>query len=145
MSLITWKPRNTWMDFPRWVEDFFDDDMLMTGFRNGTNLPAVNVTEDEKNFMLRSPLPEWEKKDFNIHVDNGVLTVETMKQASDEEKTENYTRKEFSFNAFKRSFWLPENVNADAIKAEYEKGLLRLFLRKKMTSKPTAMKMIEVA
>ena len=136
MSLINWKPRNSWMDFPRWVDTFFDDENLRTE-RDGFVMPAVNVAEDDKHFTLEVAVPGMEKKDIQIRVDKGTLILEAEARMMDEKKEDNYTRREFSYNAFKRTFWLPENVNADAISAEYTNGLLTLSLPKKVVDKPT--------
>ena len=145
MSLINWKPRNMWLDFPRWTDDFFDDELQMTGLMKDFTMPAVNITEDDKHFTLEVAAPGMNKKDFKLHVENGVLIVEAEAKQTKEEKDENYRRKEFSYNKFKRSFWLPENVNADAIKAEYKNGLLLLSLPKKVTAKKSMEKTIEIA
>ena len=113
--------------------DFFDDVQfpsmdLGNGFRN---MPSANVVETEKAFDIELAAPGMNKKDFEVNVDNGHLTISSEKKDEKEEKGENYTRKEFSYNSFSRSFLLPEFADADKIKAKYEDGILKLSVPKK--------------
>lgn len=94
-------------------------------------VPAVNVAEDEKKFEIEFAAPGMRKEDFKIHVDNGMLTVSAEKEEEKEEKKKNYTRQEYSYNSFSRSFSLPENAKEDDIKARYENGVLKLDVAKK--------------
>jgi HSP20 family protein len=125
------------------VDSFFGDDFF-NAWREPLNLPAVNVKETEKAFNLEVAAPGLEKDDFKIEVDKGFLTISAEKEESNEEKDDQFTRREFSFRSFKRSFWLPEGVNADKILAKYENGVLNVELPKvKATVKPV--KTIKVA
>ena len=127
------------------LSDFFDNDRFFDAdWLRKQSVPAVNVKETEKSFEIELAAPGLTKKDFEISVDNGMLTISSEKKEEKEEKEKNYTRKEFSYSSFSRSFTLPENVNEEDVKAYYEDGILKLHIAKKAigTSKPK--KAIEV-
>ncbi|WP_020530975.1 Hsp20/alpha crystallin family protein [Flexithrix dorotheae] len=111
-------------------KSFFDDDNF--------NIPAVNIQENDKEFNIELAAPGLDKKDFKIEIDHGVLTISTEKENKVEEKDKagNYTRREFSYHSFRRSFQLPDTVNADDIKAGYDNGLLNITLPKREAVKP---------
>src|SRR5690606_30001297 len=92
--------------------------------------------EHEKNFEIELAAPGMKKEDFNITVENGVLTISSEKEEKKEETEKNYTRKEFSYSSFTRSFTLPENVSEDEIKAHYENGILKLVVAKRTPVAP---------
>lgn len=94
------------------------------------DLPAVNIKETEKNFDIEVAAPGYQKQDFKVDIDNGLLTISAENKSETEESKENFTRKEFSYSSFTRSFTLPENVKQEDIKAKYDNGLLRLTLQK---------------
>ncbi len=120
-------------------ERFFDSDWL----RNRA-LPAVNVKETEKNYEIELAVPGRSKKDFKIMAENGVLTISSEQKEEKEEKQKDYTRREFSYSSFSRSFSLPENANDEEIKANYADGILKLEVGKKVISQPKTKKAIEV-
>jgi HSP20 family protein len=128
-----------------WLSDFFDNDRFFdSDWLKKQSVPAVNVKETDKNFKIEVAAPGLSKKDFKITVDNGVLTISSEKQEEKEQKEKDYTRKEFSYSSFSRSFTLPENVNEDDVKANYEDGLLKLNITKKLIAQVKAKKAIEV-
>jgi HSP20 family protein len=98
--------------------------------------PAVNVAETENSFKLEFAAPGFEKQDFWVNIENDFLTVEAKHENKTEEKTERYTRREFSVASFKRSFKLPNTVNQEAITAVYENGILNVTIGKKEEAKP---------
>ncbi|MBL7857133.1 MAG: Hsp20/alpha crystallin family protein [Cyclobacteriaceae bacterium] len=98
-------------------------------------MPAVNVMEKEKEFEVQMAAPGLTKKDFNITIDKGVLTITVEKSEEKEEKEKEFTRKEFSYTNFVRSFTLPENVKTEKVDAKYEDGILRLLLPKEVDVK----------
>ena len=107
-------------------------------FRNRESrgiVPSVNIRESEDSFMLDLAAPGMKKEDFNINLDNNVLTISTEVKSEDEEKNEKYTRREFSYSSFCRSFSLPKSVDLDKIKADYSDGILNLTLPKREESK----------
>lgn len=122
---------------------FFGKNWLEKEF--GQTFPAVNIKETAKDFGLEFAAPGFKKEDFKVSVDNGILTVSAETQTEKNEENKKFTRKEFSYNSFTRSFSLPENVNADAIEAKYENGILNLSVPKKEESKDLPKKDIKVA
>lgn len=93
-------------------------------------LPAVNVKEDDTAYHIELAAPGLKKEDFAINLTNNQLTISAKVEQSEEEKTENFTRKEFSYNSFERSFRLPKNVNNEQIQAAYTDGILKIDLPK---------------
>lgn len=99
---------------------------------NGMSVPAVNILETKKDFKLKIAAPGFKKNDFKLEVQHGLLTISGEMKMEKEEKEERYTRQEFSYSTFRRSFTLPENIKADKIGANYEDGLLTVTLPKVM-------------
>lgn len=117
------------------IDEFFSDNFwpkFLDWDRNyeNSNIPAVNVEETDKEYRIDVAAPGLEKKDFNITVDNNVLTISSNKEHSNEEKKEGYLRREFNFNSFSRSFTLPENTEASKIKASHKNGVLNISIPK---------------
>lgn len=108
------------------TDAFFDHDF----FRKDL-FPAVNVEETDNAFALEMAVPGLKKEDFRIEVENGVLTVSGESKQEKEEKDKKYTRKEFSYSSFSRSFTLPENTSEEDITAAYNDGILKLTIAKK--------------
>ena len=128
-----------------WLSDFFDNDRFFdSDWIKKQSIPAVNVKETDKGFDIELAAPGLSKKDFNITVENRVLTISSEKQEEKELKEKEYTRKEFSYSTFSRSFALPENVSEEGVNAIYMDGVLKLNLSKKALPKEKIMKAIEV-
>ena len=108
-------------------------------------MPAVNIHESENEFAVELAAPGMKKSDFKIEVENGVLTVSAEKESEMNEEKNNYTRKEFSYSSFKRSFTMPDSVNTEQISATYQDGVLTLGLPKKEESKAKPVKSIKVS
>ena len=125
MSLI----KSNFQNWPA-LSDFFDDDWLKTRLGANEWSPAVNVVDNEDNYEVEVAAPGLKKEDFSITMENGVLTITGKTEKEMEEKEKNYTRKEFSFRSFAKSFTLPENVKEDGVAASYEDGVLKLTLTK---------------
>jgi HSP20 family protein len=144
MSLIK---RNEW-PLPgsgSWLSDFFDTEKFFdSDWLKNRTLPAVNVKETDKNYEIEVAAPGRTKNDFNISAENGVLTISSEKSEEMESQENDYTRKEFSYSSFSRSFTLPDNANEDEIKANYANGILKLEVAKKVLSQPKVKKAIEV-
>lgn len=134
--------------FPSLLTDFFSNDKFFGNrwFESEFNssLPAVNVKEDDKQFDLEFAAPGFAKTDFKIDVDGNVLTVSAEKKEEKNEENKRFTRKEFSYSSFSRSFTLPQSVNADKIDAKYVDGLLHLQIPKKEEAKSRPKKQIAV-
>lgn len=149
MSLIK-RNGNGFPAFPALFDDFFNRELFNWGNNNfsstSTTMPSVNIKETADNFEVQVAAPGMEKKDFNITLDGNLLTISSSKQYEDNKKEENYTRREFSYQSFQRSFELPKDVvDADKINARYENGLLHLTIPKKEEAKQKAPRMIEIA
>lgn len=95
------------------------------------DIPAVNILDNKDNFLMELAAPGMKKGDFKIKLDNHLLTISSEKKEEKEEHDKNYTRKEFVFNSFSRSFTLPKTVVFDKIKADYKDGVLIVNLPKK--------------
>lgn len=117
---------------PSVFDRFFEGDMLEWS-KNNLTLPSVNIKEDEKGFELELAAPGFDKSDIKIEIDKGVLTISSEKKEENkaEEKNKHYSRKEFSYQSFRRAFTLPENVDGDIINASYDKGILSVNIPKK--------------
>lgn len=110
---------------------FFDSDWM----KRMENVPAVNVVETEKDFEVEMAAPGLDKKDFNITVENGVLSITCEKETETQEDKKNYMRKEYNYTGFSRSFTLPENIKTEKVDARYENGILKLVLPKTVEAK----------
>ncbi len=136
MTLIKWRGANDALqsNFSNWIEDFFTENNLpkWPGF---FGKPAVNIRETDNSFVLELAAPGYKKDDFNVNVENDLLTISTEQENKVEENEKGYTRKEFSYSSFSRSFTLPESVNADNIKGVYSNGILTVELPKKPEAK----------
>ena len=109
-----------------------------------TKLPAANIAESDKAFNIELAAPGLEKGDFDLSIDNQLLNISCEKEEKSESKDEQYTRKEFSYRSFNRSFRLPEVVDAEKIKASYKDGVLKIELPKKETAIKAPKKQISV-
>jgi len=137
MSLVKWNPETSF--FPTlssWMDDFFPENGFKTAMK-GLTVPAVNVKESKDAFKLNVAAPGFKKEDFKLEVKNGYLTISGETKEEKEDKDETFTRREYSYNTFSRSFSLPENVNGDAIAAQYADGVLKVTMpKKKADEKP---------
>jgi len=149
MSLIK-RNGNTFSTLPSLLDDFFSRELFNWGNSNfsstSTTVPSVNIKETADNYEVEVAAPGMEKKDFNVTLDGNLLTISSAKQQSQEKKEDNYTRREFSYQSFQRSFELPKNVvDDDKINARYENGLLYLTIPKREEAKQKAPRTIEIA
>ncbi|ELR71911.1 putative heat shock protein [Fulvivirga imtechensis AK7] len=118
--------------------DWFDFDTDLPA-RLGVNIPSVNIKEGPKEFTLELAAPGMERKDFNIEVESNMLSISAEKKEEKKEGDGEYSRREYSFNSFSRTFTLPENIKEDNIKAKYDNGILKVTIPKMKESpvKPT--------
>jgi len=136
-------------EVPSFFDEFLNSDWFDYGHSNFPNrtgtLPAVNIKETDDSFELEVAAPGMKKDDFKVEVDNNMLTISSEKEVQNEEKENSYTRKEFSYQSFYRSFNLPENkVDGNKITAKYTDGILHLMLPKREEAKIQPTKMIKV-
>lgn len=125
------KRRFPW--FPSEFSNFFDENDFFNDrfwLKKVQNEPAMNIKETENEYQVELAAPGLSKEDFEIFVDNGYLNIYAEKKTETESTEDNYTRREFSYNSFKRSLLLPENVIEEEIKATYENGVLKFNLTK---------------
>src|SRR5436190_3650802 len=106
-------------------------------------VPAVNITEGAGEFSIEVAAPGIEKEDFKVAVENGVLSISVEKKEDKKEENKRFTRKEFSYQSFKRTFSLPEHVETDKIVASHKNGVLTLVLPKKEEEKKKSLKEIK--
>ena len=109
--------------FNRSIADFIGSDGLM-------NQPPVNISESDHAYWIEFAAPGFEKQAFTIQVENQTLTVSAQRETKQKDENERYTRREFRFESFKRSFKLPDTVNQTEVSAVYENGVLKVMLPK---------------
>lgn len=147
MSLIKWNNGNNMTNL---FDDFFSRDLLNWGLENhsstNTTIPAVNIKETADNFEVEMAAPGMRKEDFRIELNGNELTINSERQNQHEvAEGERYSRREFSYQSFQRSFTLPRNVvDVDQIDAKYENGVLRLLIPKREEAKQKPPKMIQI-
>lgn len=127
MNLIRFNQYPLFNDFFETLEKNFANQME----ESRGDIPAVNINEENDKFILEMAAPGLKKPDFNINLDNYVLTISSEKKEEKKEKDKNFTRREFFYNSFKRTFTLPKSIDAEKISADYENGILRVMLPKK--------------
>ncbi len=130
-----------WLNPAMLASDFMDMDLEapFSALRLGMNVPSANVTESPKEYLVELAAPGLVRKDFKVEVKDHLLTVSSEKKEEKKEEREGYTKKEFSYNSFSRSFSLPENVKEGNIDAKYQDGILKISIPKKdvTVSKPS--------
>jgi HSP20 family protein len=143
MNLV--KRNNANRVFPTIMDELFKDLMGGTQYVQKT-LPPVNMWETEQSFTIELMAPGLEKKDFDIQVDNALLTISSERKGEQAVQEEvKYTRKEFTFASFKRSFSLPETINEEGINASYQNGILAITLPKKEEALPKAKRLVAIS
>ena len=118
-----------------WLNNWFDDNFFNTPVmaQTTTTAPAVNVKEDNKQYVMEVAVPGLKKEQVNMSIDkDGYLTlsIENKNEQKDENKKEHYLRREFSYSSYRQSYALPDNVNADKIEANVADGVLKVVLPK---------------
>ncbi|BAO56557.1 Hsp20/alpha crystallin family protein [Nonlabens marinus] len=132
---------NNWL--PSLIDEMFNND-FDGGSAVRASQPAVNISESDDKFTLEMIIPGFKKEDVSIEVDKDVLTIYSEVAENSEERTEQFTRKEFTKRSFKRSFNLPETVNQNEIDGSYEDGILNITLPKKEEALPQPKRMISL-
>ena len=130
---------------PFFMPNIFEDDFFPVLSNSTSSMPAVNIREDEKNYILDLAAPGIDKKDLKIDINEDVLTVSSETKNESEESKDGYRRKEFSFSEFSRSFYIPENVNREKIEANYNDGILSVALPKQEAEKNKITRKIEIS
>lgn len=135
---------------PNLLNKFFNTELDNWSNNNFSDLdatlPSINIKENEEAFIVDVAAPGFEKDDFNIELDHDVLTISSQVEEETESKEgERFTRKEFSYKSFKRSFTLPELVEDENISATYTNGILSITIPKKEEAKPKPIKQISIS
>ena len=141
MTLIRWHQRNPLGDL---MSNFFDNE-LGDFFGKRFTDPAANIIENADNFLLEIAAPGLKKDDFKINLENSILTISAEIENEKAEETKNYTRKEFHYGSFSRSFTLPKTINLEAIKADYQEGVLKVTMPKHEEAKLETKKEIKIS
>lgn len=128
-------------EIDRLFEDFSRGFPTIAGNGAIALMPSMDVTETDKEIEITAELPGLEEKDVQINIADNILTIRGEKKAEKEQKDKNYRLVERSYGSFERTLELPEGVNADAIKANISKGLLKVTVPKPA---PAQAKKIEV-
>jgi HSP20 family protein len=110
-------------------DDIFADDIDLMEKVN--TIPAVNIKERDKDFVIELAAPGMKKEDFDIDLDNNILTISSQKKEENVEEKADYTKREFYYNEFKRAFTLPDTADTEKIEAEYKDGILTLSIAKR--------------
>ncbi|QEE49862.1 Hsp20/alpha crystallin family protein [Flavobacterium alkalisoli] len=142
---------NAGMGFPGlFFDDIFGRELF--NWENGnfsttsTTLPSVNIRESADHFEVEVAAPGMDKNDFSVTLEENTLTISSGKEQNENTQEGYYTRREFSYQSFQRSFELPKNVvDEDQISARYENGLLLLTIPKKEEAKQKPPRLIEIS
>lgn len=131
-------------------DDFFTRDLMNWGLSNNsstnTTVPAVNIRENNDNFIVEVAAPGMNKEDFKVELDGNTLMISSEKRNEEVSENERYARREFSYQSFQRSFELSKDVvDIEGIHAKYENGILNLMIPKKEEAKQKPPRMIEIS
>ncbi len=136
-------------NYPAWsnfFNEFFNNDWASNNHASvNATLPSVNIKENTDLFEVEMAVPGMKKEYFKVELNNNYLTISAEKKNETENKAdERYTRKEFSYSSFTRSFSLPELVENDKIEAKYEDGILKIAIPKREEAKPKPIRLIDI-
>ena len=139
MTLMRWNPIKDIMAIQEEMNKLFDE--TLDKFSEGAIQeriwePLVDIYEENDKFVIKAEVPDVDKKDIEITVEDNVLTIKGEKKLEKEEKKENYLRAERFYGSFRRSFTLPTTVDKEKIKAHLDKGVLTIEIPKKEETKP---------
>ncbi|MAI28563.1 MAG: molecular chaperone Hsp20 [Flavobacteriales bacterium] len=135
--------RNTDQLFTSIFDDFFGSNIFDSRTLKRNHLPSVNILDNEKFFELNLAVPGKNRKDFIIELEDQILTI-SSESFTNNDDSDNFTRQEYRYDNFKRSFRLPDSINTSLIKAKYENGILSISLPKHKEAIPEPKKQIEI-
>jgi len=141
MAKIRWQHKNQLTDF---VSNFFDPE-FNDFFDKRASDPSANIIEKPEGFELEIAAPGLKKEDFNINLENSILTISSELEDEKNEEGKNYTRKEFYYGSFSRSFTLPKSIDTEKIKADYWNGILKIGLPKRDEAQLEVKKEIKIS
>jgi len=119
--------------------------LFASNFNTGLSLPKVNIKEEADAFIVEMAVPGLKKSDFNLNLENNMLSISAEIEEKNEDKTDGYTRREFGYSSFKRTFSLPETVEDTKIIAKYNEGILNIHLPKKEEAKQKPARTINIS
>lgn len=128
MNLVRKQTPDSW--FPSLVNDWLQHDLYLSPSTTTMQQPAVNIQETDKVFIMELAVPGFDKKELAVTVENDILSIASEVE-SNAKADSRYTRREYSYSAFRRTFTIPENVNSKKIDAHYTDGVLTITLPKK--------------
>src|SRR5947199_7594062 len=144
-TLTRWEPLQEMEEFQNRLSTLFGRPQRRGNGQEEITLPEwtplADITEDEKEYVIKAELPELKKEDVKVTVENGVLTISGERKFEKEEKNKKYHRVERGYGSFVRTFALPDDADADKVKAAFKQGILEVHLPKNEKAKP---KQIEV-
>lgn len=129
--------------FPSLIDDFINQDWNLKA-PSSTTLPAVNIKDLEAQFEIELAVPGMKKSDFEIEVEDGLLSISSSMEEEQVTEKGKFTRREFSYNSFKRTFTIPDSVDPTNIEAQYSDGVLQLRLPKRKEALPQPKKLIKI-
>ncbi|QNL52630.1 Hsp20/alpha crystallin family protein [Olivibacter sp. SDN3] len=146
MSLM----RRSGNNFPSIFDDFLNQDLFNWGNANfsstSTTIPSVNVRETTDSYEVEMAAPGMKKEDFKVELDGNLLTISSSREQQEKKEDNGYSRKEFSYQSFRRSFNFPKDVvDEDKIEAKYVDGLLRLTIPKKEEARRKGPRLINIS
>lgn len=130
---------SSWENLFRPWNSWFEDG----GFPGMESIPPVNIEENQGDFTLKIAAPGLKKEDFKVNIEGDLITISAETKSEQEEKDRTYSRKEFNYSSFSRSFTLPENARGDKVLAKYQEGVLFVIIPKKeVTPKAAALHVV---
>jgi HSP20 family protein len=128
-------------------DNFFGRDYMPGLYENGSfkSVPAVNIMEDDDGYSIEVAAPGLDKKDFNINLENNMLTISSEREHKAEDNEATIRRREFSYDSFKRSFSLPDSIDTEKIKASHKDGILFVALPKREEAKVKPARQISIS
>tara|TARA_B100000989_G_scaffold211867_1_gene160869 strand:- start:290 stop:715 length:426 start_codon:yes stop_codon:yes gene_type:complete len=130
--------------FPSIIDDFINNDWNVKVPSLSSRIPAVNIKELDSQFEIELAVPGKEKDDFEIDLDDGILSISSTQEDKKLDEKEKFTRREFSYNSFRRSFSLPDSVDHTKIDANYKDGVLKVLLPKLKEAQSQPKKLIKI-
>ncbi|MDC1377739.1 Hsp20/alpha crystallin family protein [Flavobacteriaceae bacterium] len=131
--------------FPSLVDELFNQDMRVRTSSISSTMPAVNIIEQDTQFLIELAAPGNKKEDFEIEIEDGILSISSSNEEENTSEKETFTRHEFSYNSFRRSFTIPESVDVSTIEANYNEGVLLIKLLKLEEALPQPKKLITIS
>jgi len=129
--------------FPALFDEWLSNEWLPSSTLPTRQLPAVNIQETDTSFLLELAAPGFKKEDLQVEVEKDILSISSQSDAAAEEDAQ-YTRKEYGYRSFRRTFTIPESVDSKKIEAQYKEGILEVKLPKKKEMLQEAKKSISI-